>query len=74
MFELCLLLNGMLNSNGLRPSRGQSWPAALQTASVTVTVPNDPAETTVQEWPRDTTGMEGKCRNVRGFLSMGHRN
>lgn len=46
--------------------KGQSWPAALQTASVTVTVPNDPAETTVQDWARDTVGMEGNAEMLEG--------
>lgn len=47
-------------------------PAALQSASVTVTARNEPAESTVQDWPIQDMGMEVKCRNVRDFLSMAH--
>lgn len=53
---------------------GQGWPAALQSASVTVTAPNEPAESTVRDWPTDTMGMELNVEMLGDFLSMGHRN
>lgn len=33
-----------------------------------MTAQNEPAESTVQDWPIDTVGMEVKRRNVRDFL------